>query len=138
MHLKLILQTEKDLQALLLSSIQKGLIKSAHDISEGGILTALAECCIINEKNPIGAEVNIPVKSREDFSFFSESQSRVIVSIDESDKEKFEKAAAESFTPFNFLGKTGGDSLKVNNKYGFGLNSLISLYYNSIPERMNA
>jgi phosphoribosylformylglycinamidine synthase len=135
---KIDLQTEKDLQALLLSSIQKGLIKSAHDISEGGILTALAECCIINEKNPIGAEVNIPVKSREDFSFFSESQSRVIVSIAESDKEKFEKAAAESFTPFNFLGKTGGDSLKVNNKYGFGLNSLISLYYNSIPERMNA
>ena len=135
---KIDLQTEKDLQSFLLSSIQKGLIKSAHDISEGGVLAALAECCIIDEKNPIGAEVNIPVKSREDFSFFSESQSRVIVSISESDKEKFEKAAGESFTPFYYLGKTGGDSMKVNSKYKFDLNKLISLYYSSIPEKMNA
>jgi phosphoribosylformylglycinamidine synthase len=134
---KINLQTEKELQSFLLSSIQKGMIKSAHDISEGGILTALAECCIINENNPIGADVNISIKSREDFSLFSESQSRVVVSVDEEDKEKFEKAAGESSTPFYFIGKTGGSSLKVNGKFEFALNKLAALYYNSIAEKMN-
>ncbi|MBL1214416.1 MAG: phosphoribosylformylglycinamidine synthase subunit PurL [Ignavibacteriae bacterium] len=134
---KINLQTEKELQSFLLSSIQKGMIKSAHDISEGGILTALAECCIINENNPIGADVNIPIKSREDFSLFSESQSRVVVSVAKEDKEKFEKAAGESSTPFYFIGKTGGSSLKVNEKFEFALNKLAALYYNSIAEKMN-
>ncbi|MDZ7766613.1 MAG: hypothetical protein U5K00_19700 [Melioribacteraceae bacterium] len=42
--------------------IDKGLIESAHDISEGGIISALAECCIIEDEKPVGCEVDIPVK----------------------------------------------------------------------------
>ncbi len=80
---KINLNVEKKLHDCLLGLIEKKLILSAHDISEGGIICALAECCIINEENPIGAEINIPIKTREDFSLFSESQSRIIVSITE-------------------------------------------------------
>ena len=131
------LLTEKDLHTLLLHLIENNLINSAHDISEGGIICALAECCIINNEKPVGASVRIPVKTREDFSFFSESQSRVIVSIALENQEKFEELASKSFTPFTLLGETGGKSLIVNDQYDFPLSLLLDLYYTAIPKIMN-
>lgn len=131
------LQAEKDLHSLILNLIEERLINSAHDISEGGIITALAECCIINKEKMIGAKVKVPVKTRDDFSFFSESQSRVVVSVAEENKEKFEKIASKSFTPYTLLGTTGGKDLIINDQYDFSLNLLADLYYNSISKRMN-
>ncbi len=131
------LQTEKDLHKLLLELIDSGLIKSAHDVSDGGILTALAECCIINREKMTGAKVKIHIKTREDLTFFSESQSRVIVSISPDNKEKFEKTASKSFTPFICLGETCGSSLNINDQYDFALSLLSHLYYKSIKNRMN-
>jgi len=134
---KLDLQTEKDLQKLVLSLIENGLIKSAHDVSDGGILVAVAECCIINQEKPIGATVNIPVKTRKDFSFFSESQSRIIVSVDKSKKESFETLTSKFFTPYNYIGETGGKNLKINEEINFSLDQLMELYYSSIPKLMD-
>jgi phosphoribosylformylglycinamidine synthase len=131
------LEKEKSLQRLLLKAIQTGIIKSAHDISEGGILTALAECCIIDAENTIGAEVNIPVQNREDFSFFSESQSRVIVSVSKENEEKLAEIFNDSQIKVTKLGATGGKSLTVNEKYSFTMEKLLNLYFNSIPEKMN-
>ncbi len=133
---KIDLQTEKDLQHLVLTLIDNGLVRSVHDVSDGGIICALAECCIMKDEKPIGAKVKIPIKTREDFSFFSESQSRIIVSVDPEMKEKFEETASKSFTPFTLMGETGGKDLCINDQYDFSLNHLIDLYYTSIPKRM--
>ncbi len=134
---KIDLTVEKKLQDSLLGLIQKQIIRSAHDISEGGIISALAECCIINNENKIGADVNVPVKTRNDFSFFSESQSRIIVSIREDSKDEFEKYLREEEQTFSFLGKTGGSSLKVNNIMEIDVNKLADVYYNTISNIMN-
>ncbi|MDP2038877.1 MAG: AIR synthase related protein, partial [Ignavibacteria bacterium] len=135
---KIDLQTEKDLHTTVLHLIENELIESAHDVSDGGILCALAECCIIDAEKPIGAKVHVPIKKREDFSFFSESQSRVVVSVKEDNKEKFEETAAKSFTPYTLLGETGGNNLSLNDQYEFSLTHLIDLYYNSISKKMHA
>lgn len=134
---KIDLQTEKDLHKLILKLIEEKLINSAHDISEGGLLSALGECCILDKENLIGAEVYVPVKTRDDFSLFSESQSRVIVTVSEDKKEVFEKILSESFTPYAFIGKTGGKLLSVNGKYIFDVNKLSDIYYNSIQKLMH-
>ena len=134
---KIDLQREKDLHSVVLSLIEKKLIHSAHDVSEGGIISCLAECCILEKENLIGAEVNIPVKSREDFSFFSESQSRIVVSVSEGNKDEFEKHFPAGKISCTYLGKTGGERLLVNGKYGFDLIKLIDLYYNTISKIMN-
>jgi len=42
------LEKEKNLQLVLRGLIQSGLVKSAHDCSDGGLAVALAECCISN------------------------------------------------------------------------------------------
>lgn len=131
------LTVEKNLHNTLLQLINEGLIKSAHDISEGGIAASLAECCIINKDKLIGAEVTIPVKSREDFSIFSESQSRIIISISEGNRHKVEKILEEKNQPFSFLGKTGGNKLIFNKHFKFELTQLSDIYYNTISRIMN-
>jgi phosphoribosylformylglycinamidine synthase len=134
---KLNLEVEKKLHNSLLGLIEKKLIKSAHDVSEGGVICALAECCIINDENTIGAEVNIPVISREDFTLFSESQSRVIVSINPEKQKEFQDYLKEKKQVYEYLGKTGGKNLKVNDAINISLEELIKLYYNTIPGIMN-
>jgi len=129
---------EKKLHDSVLALIDKQLINSAHDISEGGIIAALAECCIIDEENLLGAEVNIPVKTRKDLSFFSESQSRVIISVSPANKNAVEKVLEEKGQPFIAIGKTGGTALKINDGVSFDLNKLADLYFNTISRIMNA
>ena len=131
------LEVEKKLQDSVLGLIEKKLILSAHDVSEGGILCALAECCIINEENPVGAEVSVSLKTREDFSLFSESQSRIIVSLSQKNKNGFEEFLKGKKQSFTFLGRTGGNHLKVNEKINVSLDKLIDLYYGTIPSIMN-
>jgi phosphoribosylformylglycinamidine synthase II len=104
---KLNLEVEKKLQDSVLGLIEKKLILSAHDVSEGGILCALAECCIINEENPVGAEVSVSLKTREDFSLFSESQSRIIVSLSQKNKNGFEEFLKGKSNPLHFLEEQG-------------------------------
>lgn len=134
---KLDLEVEKKLQDSVLEAIRKGLVNSAHDVSEGGIICAIAECCIINETKPVGASVKIPVKTREDFSFFSESQSRIILSVSEKNREEFEKLFGGNNQSCRLLGKTGGDKYSVNDKMEFELNTLSDIYFNTIPRIMN-
>lgn len=130
------LQKEKDLHELLLGLIRKEIVQSAHDISEGGILTALAECCIVNKEKQIGVEVILAVNKREDFSFFSETQSRVIISVAGRNKDKFEDEINAVKIPITFLGITGGKKLNVNKKYSFKLDVLDKIYFNTIAEIM--
>ena len=134
---KLDLNVEKKLHDSLLGLIEKKIILSAHDVSDGGIICALAECCIIDEENPIGAEVIIPIKTREDFSLFSESQSRIIISLNPNNKNEFEEFLKDKKQPFTFLGKTGGSQLKINKKINISLDKLVDIYFNTISRIMN-
>jgi len=132
------LPVEKLLHDSLLSLIKDDLIKSAHDVSEGGIACCLAECCIINDEKMLGAEVRIPIKSRTDFSLFSESQSRIIVSVSPNKREYFESKLKEFNQPFTYLGKAGGESIKINDEIDLSINSLAELYFNTIPNIMRS
>ncbi|MFZ1280079.1 MAG: phosphoribosylformylglycinamidine synthase subunit PurL [Ignavibacteriaceae bacterium] len=127
------LDDEKKLQDTLLNLIRKGLIKSAHDISEGGIISALAECCIINQENQIGCEVEIPIKSRKDFSLFSESQSRIIISISKDKILDLERELKSTSVMFTKLGVVSGSSLKLKNLFDISVYELSDIYYNTIP-----
>jgi phosphoribosylformylglycinamidine synthase subunit PurL len=134
---KINLPLEKKLHEVMLEAVNKELIKSAHDSSEGGIICAMAECCILNEENPVGAEVTIPIKSREDFSLFSESQSRIIVTVSKDKKINFEKLLNERKQKYFLIGITGGSKFKVNNSINVEVNDLKKIYYNTIHRIMN-
>jgi phosphoribosylformylglycinamidine synthase len=131
------LQAEKKLQDTILALIKNKLINSAHDVSEGGIICALAECCVINEEKKFGANVTLPVRSRNEFSYFSETQSRIIVSVPEAKKSEFEKLVGNQKQPFNFIGLVGGFSLKINDDIDIEVDMLADLYFNTISRIMS-
>jgi phosphoribosylformylglycinamidine synthase II len=127
---------EKKFQQTLLSLIREGFIKSAHDISDGGFAVALAECCVINRKNPIGCEVNFEYNGRKDFNLFNEAQSRVIISFSESSLKEIEKICKGSNIGMEVIGKVGGKSLKINKDINLNLEKVSDYYYNSIKQIM--
>ncbi|MGJ3193037.1 phosphoribosylformylglycinamidine synthase subunit PurL [Peribacillus frigoritolerans] len=80
------LDLEQKRQQQILTAIQKGLVASAHDLSEGGLAVALAESLFSASK--LGAKVNI---SGEPVSeLFSETQSRFLLSISPENQTAFE------------------------------------------------
>ncbi|URZ88328.1 phosphoribosylformylglycinamidine synthase subunit PurL [Floricoccus penangensis] len=76
---------EKEMQDLVLSSIQKGLVVSAHDLAEGGFAVALAESAF---KNELGLDVTVDFEKEK---LFSETQSRFILSVKPENKAQIEE-----------------------------------------------
>ncbi len=128
------LDFELKLQTAALDLIRGGFVKSAHDISEGGIFTALAECCITGEKNT-GAEVKIDPLTRMDISLLSESQSRIVISVSKENREKVDARLNKSGVPFSVIGETGGEELKIND-LSFKLSELSAIYFGTISSIM--
>lgn len=108
------LEREKAVQKTALLAIQKGLVSSAHDCSEGGLAVALVECCISNQENLLGAFINgLDFNIREDGLLFSETQSRIILSSPEAAVAKIKKIAAKFNVPFKIIGKTTATTFKI-------------------------
>ncbi|MEK5277330.1 MULTISPECIES: phosphoribosylformylglycinamidine synthase subunit PurL [Paenibacillus] len=106
------LATEKKLLNAVLTSIRGGLVRSAHDLSEGGLAVALAESCI---SGGIGANVELSANGlRSDVVLFSESQSRIVLTAAPERAEELKAAIAASGVPVEIIGTVGGDRLRVN------------------------
>lgn len=80
------LEKEVKVQKQVLNAIKAGVVASAHDISEGGLAVALAECLM--EKEGLGA--NVQLTGNPTSALFSESQTRFLISVKKENKEKFE------------------------------------------------
>ena len=78
------LEEEKTRQEQLLKAIRTGIVQSAHDISEGGLAVALAECMMEGE---VGAKVQITGDAVT--ALFAESQSRFIVTVKKEHEAEF-------------------------------------------------
>lgn len=105
---------EQALQKTVLEAIRRGWVSSAHDCSEGGLAVALAESCISNKQNMVGAVIdNLDFNIREDALLFGESQSRVIISCSERYLKDIEQLSLEFKLPFRAIGKTKSKSLKI-------------------------
>jgi phosphoribosylformylglycinamidine synthase II len=108
------LKTESSLIEALLEASKTGIIKSLHDLSEGGLAIALAESCF-TPSGAIGAKVKIhnDHHMREDAILFSESQSRALVSLDRKDFPHLEKICQIYSVPMEVIGEVKGDSLLI-------------------------
>jgi phosphoribosylformylglycinamidine synthase II len=108
------LEVEKKLQATVLSAIQQGLVSSAHDLAEGGLAVALVE----SAEPGLGAVVDWNIDLRPDVALFSESQSRVLLSVKPEHVEKVCELAAANGTPCAQIGTVGTDdvTVKVNGR----------------------
>jgi phosphoribosylformylglycinamidine synthase len=108
------LETERAVHEACLAAADEGLLSSAHDCSDGGLVIALTESCFSSlNREFIGAEVDlsgtIPITSR----LFSETPSRIIISFNETALALMEEIATRKGCVLSLLGRTGGERLIV-------------------------
>ena len=109
------LDREKAVQECLLSLIRQGLVKSAHDCSEGGLAVTLVECCVSHPYQPIGASIRLPQqRSRLDALLFGESPSRVVLTVAPQHVEDLLNQVRACSLPAFSIGKVGGDQFTVS------------------------
>jgi phosphoribosylformylglycinamidine synthase len=124
------LMHEINVQSAVRDLIHKGIVKSAHDCSEGGLGVALAECCF-NPERVFGAEVDCSrrpvgdVKHMEETNptyashrdaatvLFNESQSRIVISVAPKNLDETLSLLHERRLPFQQLGRVSGDELRI-------------------------
>jgi phosphoribosylformylglycinamidine synthase len=105
---------EKAVQAAVGALIRMGLVRSAHDCSEGGLAVALAECCISGAET-VGAEIDLSAfaSGRADELLFNESQSRIVISVKRENAAAALALAQWQGVPARRLGFTGGENLLI-------------------------
>jgi phosphoribosylformylglycinamidine synthase len=140
------LEKECRLHNTLLGFIFSGLVKSAHDCSEGGLAVALAECCVscqIARDTPrlIGARIDLSALPplRLDALLFGETQSRVLISIAPLDVVKVLQRARIMEVSATQLGLVGGDSLSVKThaaQFSWPVAELHAQWWNAIAAAM--
>ena len=108
---KIDIELEKRVQSACREAIQKDLINSAHDCSEGGLAVALAECSI---QGNMGFNGDYLVDVRWDATLFGERQSRIVISLPVNKWETLESLAKDYDIPATKLGYTGGDRFNIN------------------------
>ena len=111
------LAAEKKLQQLLVAGTRDGLIRSAHDCAEGGVAVTLAECTF--GTNGIGLSVDLEAVDATPAwaapsTLFSESASRVVVSVERARVGDMLARAAASGVPARQIGTTGTSRINVS------------------------
>ncbi|MBI4228393.1 MAG: hypothetical protein HY693_01595 [Deltaproteobacteria bacterium] len=108
------LQAESNLIKTLLEASKNGIIKSLHDLSEGGLATAVAESCF-TPFGPIGAKIKINnnYNIREDAILFSESQSRALMSLERKDLDYLQEICQTYSVPMEVIGEVREDRLII-------------------------
>ncbi len=102
------LAAERALAEVLTGAAADGLLEAAHDLSEGGLAIALAECCL---DQGVGCQVTLPGDLFT--QLFSESAARAVVAVRPGCERAFAALAARHGVPVTELGVAGGDSLVV-------------------------
>ncbi|MDX9760174.1 MAG: phosphoribosylformylglycinamidine synthase subunit PurL, partial [Bacteroidota bacterium] len=127
------LDEERRLQEVLLGLIRDGRVKSAHDVSDGGLAVCLAECCFLGPAR-MGATLTIPTEGlRTDALYFGESQSRVVISCATADLDAV-RAAAGKGIGVTVLGTTGGTHLRINGDIDADVTTLSALHRGALEQ----
>jgi phosphoribosylformylglycinamidine synthase len=127
-------ENEKSLINLLCELADLQLIRSAHDISEGGLAVTLAESCLAGG---LGCVLTYPWKGRVVESLFAESSGCAVVSVEHAKWAAFRHAADSHGVPVQMLGRIGGDHLVINDWITISLQRIEELYENAIPNLMS-
>ncbi|HRP08768.1 MAG TPA: AIR synthase-related protein [Gemmatimonadales bacterium] len=140
------LDTERSLQRLLVAAAQAGWLVSAHDLSDGGLAVALAECCIGGPWSTTTFGADIDLKAHADHVsdegwFFGEDAARVLVSVSPADVAALQKLGGEHGIPCHFMGlvdEPGTDLVfrRAGSEWRWPTARLRSIYQDAIPRRM--
>ena len=127
------LTQEASLQKACLRLVSDGVVRSAHDCSDGGLAVALAECCIAGD---VGLAVSAVTTGRWDAALFGEEQSRIVVSLTPADIPKLKDICAEEGVPWLELGAAGGGNLKIDGLLDVPVQELRNSWDGGLPRAL--
>jgi phosphoribosylformylglycinamidine synthase len=136
------LAAERRLHAALRAAIRAGDVRSAHDVSDGGLLVAVAECCVADRERPLGAVLDLsafdhlPARAVR----YGEAQGRAVLSTPRP--EQLLVHAEAHGVPARVIGRvTAGDALEVTDHghtWQVAVAQLSEAFHAAIPRRMQA
>ncbi len=127
---------ELDLQDAVKDLIRKGLVASAHDVSNGGLMTTLIEMGMPQE---LGFDVESDLEYRMDAYFFGEAPSRIVVTVPESIHDEFiELMSLRSDVPFTLLGHVTKGRISVDGEPMGEIAQYKKIYRNSLGELLES
>ncbi len=128
------IEEEYAVQQQVKQLISEGIVQSAHDVSEGGLFITLLESAMTNN---LGFDVLTDSEVREDAYLFGESQSRVVISINEDDEDDFVDSMMRSGLRFTLLGHVTKGDLRVDDE-NFGTIEEAKELYDTTLEKLLA
>ena len=130
------LKLEEAVQNCCLEAIDRGILRSAHDISDGGLAVSLAECCIGGPDRPLGVRIETHEMIRGDALLFSESPSRIVVSLEEKNLAQLQELAAELRVPMHVIGTVGGARFVIQPLLQLQVEELRSIWAHGLTARL--
>ncbi|MCC6814845.1 MAG: phosphoribosylformylglycinamidine synthase subunit PurL [Saprospiraceae bacterium] len=127
------LEDEFRMQNAVRSLIQKGLISSAHDVSEGGVFVSLMESAM---SSTLGFEIDIPLSFKPDIFLFAESQGRVICSLKPENKTETELLLRSQKVEFYHLGSVKGSEAIIDRVHYGKISDFSSLYASALSLKL--
>ena len=132
------LELEQKVQNALRSGIRSGQISAAHDVSDGGLLVAVAEMAVAAG---CGAQLSVPSAGRLERLLFAEGGARVVVSVPEASWSALQTALQQAGCPAQSLGRVQADAqlqLRVGdqNVLDVAIDALAHAHQQGLPRRL--
>ncbi|MCL2782364.1 MAG: AIR synthase related protein, partial [Propionibacteriaceae bacterium] len=128
------LRMEKSLAKVMAESSKDGLLRSAHDLSEGGLIQAIVECCLLGG---CGAELHLPGVLDVTAQLFAETPARALVSLPSTSLYEFDELCDIYGLPCVQLGVVMGNrQLVLDGVLRWSLDELYEAWKGTIPAAM--
>ena len=128
------LDAERRAGDLVRGLIRSGCLSAVHDVSDGGLLVAIAEMALAGR---IGVTLDaLPSPLPAHALWFGEDQGRYVVAASPDKADTIHKAAAVAKVPLRLLGKAGGDAIRLDGEPFLPLSTLATVHEAWLPEFM--
>jgi phosphoribosylformylglycinamidine synthase len=123
---------EKALHVALRKLVREGLVEVAHDLSDGGLAVALAECTlpVRSGDEPVGATLTAPDEGAG--GLFGEDHGRAVIAYDPARADAVRVATGG--VPLRVLGRTGGDTLRVGSRLSVAVAEIADAWESAFPK----
>jgi phosphoribosylformylglycinamidine synthase subunit PurL len=131
------LALERSVQAAVREATALGLLRSAHDCAEGGLVVALTECCLLGDLGVRVALAELEDQAERPRSWvagilFGETQSRFLVSVEKESRVQLRALLAQREVPYREIGVVGGDRVTIEGVVDVQLDVARAAYDNAL------
>ena len=127
------LDEELKLQEAVTEIIRTGIVRSAHDVSEGGLFITLVESAFENE---FGFDIRTNKEIRTDAFLYGESQSRVVITVSNGDEKRLIDLCKKHHVPVNKLGIVATNAIEINDEDWGNVCDYKKVYENALENRI--